>query len=252
MTTALQKDPEHWGGRRSCSKQEVPDEIRPASAENGHWFCYEKDGLLSPRRFVKTLLSKVEQAGGEFRANTEIIEGTSLDHHWKIASMEDEWTGDKVVNAAGAWGDHIAERLGVDRKGLTPHTRYLFFTEETLLPEEYGFYWDRYEGMYFRHYDQGTLICACDNHPAAPGNFSPVDDPVSTVLREKLNKHYPQFSSVEIQEYWAGQRTRDDHGLPIIKEDPAFPGFYWVAGLYGHGMSASMWAGQEAAEVISS
>lgn len=250
-TTAesLKQDPASWGSRSPLSSSDVPDNLQPDSEQKTHWMMFEQDGLLQPQHFVETLLSDAQKEGVSIETSTHVQSGTRQHDKW-ILSMKDQSTrtGDIVVNASGAWGDTVAERLNISTQQLVPHTRHLFYASETILPEHIGFFWDRHAGMYFRHYKEGTLMSPCDNTPADPEERPDIHDPVRDLLRDKLTTCYPQFQSVTIQDYWWCQRTKSSSSLPVIKQDPDHPNIYWVAALYGHGMTASMWVGQQAAD----
>jgi D-arginine dehydrogenase len=53
-----------------------------------------------------------------------------------------------------------------------------------------------------------------------------------------------------IDRAWACQRTYADGGVPRIGWDPQVPWWCWVAGLGGHGVTASAAVGLRAAAVL--
>jgi glycine/D-amino acid oxidase-like deaminating enzyme len=55
---------------------------------------------------------------------------------------------------------------------------------------------------------------------------------------------------VEVADRWYGQRTFRPDRLPYIQADPELNGLVWSAGLGGHGMTGSMWAGQRTADLV--
>jgi D-arginine dehydrogenase len=55
---------------------------------------------------------------------------------------------------------------------------------------------------------------------------------------------------VSIHRYWAGFRTIANDGRFVIGWDPQAEGFFWVAGLGGHGVTTSSAVGALAADLL--
>jgi glycine/D-amino acid oxidase-like deaminating enzyme len=70
------------------------------------------------------------------------------------------------------------------------------------------------------------------------------------VLAEKIHRHIPALASVSISKGWAGFRTLTSDGRFVIGWDPDVEGFFWVAGLGGHGVTTSSAVGDLASELI--
>jgi glycine/D-amino acid oxidase-like deaminating enzyme len=103
--------------------------------------------------------------------------------------------------------------------------------------------------IYFRPEGEGLLLCACDQQELVPGD-PPVDETVKELLAEKIEKHIPALSRVSINKAWAGFRTLSADGRFVIGWDPKAVGFFWVAGLGGHGVTTSSSVGELAADLI--
>ncbi len=83
----------------------------------------------------------------------------------------------------------------------------------------------------------------------APGD-PPVDESIKEMLAEKLRCSLPPLADVAIKKGWAGLRTLCGDGRFIIGWDPKVEGFFWVAGLGGHGVTTSSSVGALAADLI--
>jgi glycine/D-amino acid oxidase-like deaminating enzyme len=71
-----------------------------------------------------------------------------------------------------------------------------------------------------------------------------------TVIAEKVLSFMPGLGDLPVRRFWAGLRTfASDSGL-VIGQDPRIRGFYWCAGLGGHGVAASAAVGRIAAETV--
>ena len=149
-----------------------------------------------------------------------------------------------VVNAAGPWAGVLGDLP------LEPRNRHLFVsTPDAAIDPAAPFLWDLDHGYYLRPESGGWLLCACDESPAAPGDY--VEDPdVLESLGRKLRRHVPALADVRIARRWVGQRTFARDALPVVGFDPRAPRLFHVAGLGGHGVTLSVAVGRLAADLL--
>jgi len=246
----LEQDDQPWGGRASRASSTVPASLKPDPLPDGAaWHAFEKDGLIDSDELLRVLADGVSRKGVPVRLNRRVTSARRTEDGWRVEAGGETIEAQQIVNAAGAWADRVAELFGVEPNGLVPYARHLFVADETLLPPELGFYWDDVHDVYFRHHKKGTLLSVCDNHRGTPGRPPDVEDPETLLLRT-LHEHYPRFEDLTVTDHWWCHRTRAPERVPYIEEDPEQDRFYWVGGLEGHGITASMWAGHRAAEMI--
>jgi glycine/D-amino acid oxidase-like deaminating enzyme len=155
-----------------------------------------------------------------------------------------------VVNAAGAWGTELARMAGGLDVPLRPTRRHLMLTPplDGLDPNA-PIVWDETHGLYFRTESGGLLLSPCDetDHPAR----EPLVDPSALeLLAEKLERWMPRLADVSVRRTWSGLRTLTPDGCFVIGADPRIRGFFWCAGLGGHGVAASAAVGRMAAEAV--
>jgi len=63
-------------------------------------------------------------------------------------------------------------------------------------------------------------------------------------------QHIPALGNLTVRRSWAGLRTFSmDQGF-VIGPDPRLEGFFWVAGLGGHGMTTSAAVGELATDLL--
>ena len=155
-----------------------------------------------------------------------------------------------VVDAAGAWANAVATSAGLDPLPMTPFRRHLVVTPP-LPGVEPGWpvVWAAGPEYYFRPETGGLLLSPCDQTAAEPGTA--LRDPaILDVLAERLAAFVPRLAGIPVKRYWAGLRTITGDGRFVIGPDPRLPGFFWVAGLGGHGMTGSAAIGETAAAMI--
>ena len=155
-----------------------------------------------------------------------------------------------LINASGAWANVVAQMAGASALPLRPYRRHLFTSPPlTWVDSHWPFVWDVTHDIYFRPEGEGLLLCACDQQQLAPGD-PPLDPTIGEVLAEKIQRYMPALEGVSIHKYWAGFRTISSDGRFVIGWDPHIEGFFWVAGLGGHGVTTSSAVGALAADLI--
>jgi D-arginine dehydrogenase len=188
------------------------------------------------RIFYGRRLAAVETAGGR-------VVSVDTDHRERIETPI-------VVNAAGAWAGEVAALAQASPLPLRPTRRHLVVTGPLGWVEpSWPFVWDLSHDIYFRPEPPGLLLSPCDQTDHPPGDAS-VDDCALGLLAEKLEKAFPRLSDLPVQSTWAGHRTLLPDGRFAIGPDPRLAGFFWCAGLGGHGVTTSAAAGRLAAEAV--
>jgi glycine/D-amino acid oxidase-like deaminating enzyme len=167
-----------------------------------------------------------------------------------IVTEKDQVQARVVVNASGAWANTLAELAGAARLPLRPCRRHLFVSGPlSWVDKNWPFVWDVSHDIYFRPEGEGLLLCACDQEELPPGD-PPVNGDVQELLAEKIQNYIPALSDVSISRGWAGFRTLTPDGRFVIGWDADVDGFFWVAGLGGHGMTTSAAVGRLASDLL--
>lgn len=145
-----------------------------------------------------------------------------------------------IINCAGAWGDHVAERCGLPTIGLAPMRRTL-----VTIPNPDGLPFDKKspvifdfdEAFYFKPEGAGYLVSPADEIPSPPSDCQPEMEDVAVAV-----DHFERAtgSSVKtIEAKWAGLRTFAPDRLPVIGFGQASDGFFWSVGQGGYGIQTS-------------
>ena len=216
----------------------------------------DADGIVDPRELLDFYLDGARDHGAEVVTDAEVVAlRTHDDGRVRAVLTRDEtYDTDVVVNAAGAWADHLAELAGGERLDLRIRRRHLFFTGSPAdVAPNTPFVWDVTHGWYFRPHQGGLLLCACDDDVMSAGD-PPIDAAVLASLRTKLARHAPglvdptfDFDTIRTT---AGLRTFAPDGEAIVRQDAKLDGFVHVAGLGGAGVTCSYAIGRDAADVV--
>lgn len=216
------------------------DEIQlhfPRARGVGRW-CPE-DGTVDVAGLLRSYL-----AGQQIQCNTVVNGWSGTRTGLEVQTTRGPITCSLLVNAAGPWAGALGDLP------LVPMNRHLFVT--TLLEwvdPRWPCVWDGARGLYFRPESGGLLLCCCDEAPAAPGDYR--ENPlIVEQLAEKVGTLQPGLGELAIRSKWVGQRVFAPDRKFVIGVDPRDERVYHVAGLGGHGVTASYVVGYMAARLI--
>jgi D-arginine dehydrogenase len=186
-------------------------------------------------------------AGGARRLGVRIVTGaevTAIDGRARLATARGVVQAEIVVAAAGPWASALAARAGIEA-AFVARKRHVF-----ALTAEGGdapILWNVDDDEWYARPAAGELwACACDHTASEPGDVA-IDPAIEGVLRARLPA---ALAALPIARTWACQRTFVDGEPPRIGWDAQVPWWCWVAGLGGHGITASPEIGRRAAAAI--
>lgn len=169
---------------------------------------------------------------------------------WRVTSQAGEFTARMVVNAAGAWVDHIARLAGVRPLGFTPYRRSM-----ARIPAPGGHDVSGWPMMFgpgedwYAKPDAGALIVSPAEEDLMEPHDAWADD---MVLAEGLARYEEMVTEpvTRLISNWAGLRTFAPDRVLVIGPDVREPGFFWLAGQGGYGFQTSAAASRLAADLI--
>ncbi len=218
---------------------------------DGLWF--PDDGVIDLAALVAGLVAGARRAGVHHRCDAEVHAIVAGDDGVELTTAAGPVQARVVVNAAGAWVGELATRLGVDDPGYQARLRHIFALAATAAEgaaadaHDRPIVWDVDEReWYVRPAGAEIWASACDSAVAAPGDVAPV----TTAFAELRDRLPAGLADGALRRMWACQRTFAPGGAPVIARDRARPWLCWVAGLGGHGVTASVAVGERAAAVV--
>lgn len=189
--------------------------------------------------FHHACLVAVRRGGGTVRTDTELIRARASKTGWTVETSTGEVKAGLLVNAAGAWGERVAERAGVDGIGLAPKRRTVVQlrigrTGLKRLP----FVTDSHESFYFKgEGDNSVWVCPLDETPVDPCDAAPEEIDVATAIdRFERAVDWPVEA---VERKWAGLRTFAPDGRMKFGFDPGYPAFFWCVGQGGMGIQTA-------------
>ena len=216
---------------------------------NGHGGVYVRsDGVIDVHELLQAYLRAARASGHIVVTRCNVRNISTGGNYLRLDTSQGSVAARFVVNAAGAWAGPVGVIAGGAPRRLLPIKRHLFITEPTEAAVRGPFVWHiGATEFYARKEGSGFLLSGCDATPSDPRDAVPDNDAIPQ-LAQRLAQCAPAYCDLGIARSWACLRTFADHPGPIISQDTVQPRLFWVAGLGGHGATASAAIGQAAAK----
>ena len=193
-------------------------------------------------------LRGIRARGGSTLTGVELIGAEHVAGRWRVRLGSDTVDAGLIVNAAGAWADVIAERVGARKLPVEPRRRTAFtvdpgFDVRAVPPvDEIG------SGFYFKASGAALMVSPGDATPSVPCDAQPeeLDIAIAVDLLE-------QFTTLEVRKLasrWAGLRTFTRDEQPVAGFASDVPGFFWLVGQGGAGIMTSPGLGQVSSALL--
>jgi D-arginine dehydrogenase len=177
-------------------------------------------------------------AGGEVALHAPLVAGRRHGGRWELqlGGASARLVGaDVVVDAAGAWADEVATRLGARPVGLVPKRRTVAIARSDVpVDPAWPLVADVGDRFYFKPEGPHVLVSPADETPAPPGDARPEELDVARALERARAATTLGLRSVV--RAWAGLRTFAPDGLPVVGADDEAAGLVWLAGQGGYGI----------------
>lgn len=169
---------------------------------------------------------------------------------WQVRTAAQAFSAPVLINAAGAWADHIGTMAGARALGLQPKRRaaFIFAAAEGLDFHHWPMLVSLDESFYMKP-DAGMFL-------GSPANADPVEphDVQPEELDIALGIHQiEEATTLSIRRptrTWAGLRSFVSDGDLLAGFDLQVPGLFWVAGQGGYGIQTSPAMGQASAALV--
>lgn len=191
------------------------------------------DGLL--QGYLKALRAR----GSESHSGMEIEAITNTNNMWHVVTGQGTIQAPVLINAAGAWADHIAEMAGVNPVALQPKRRTIitFDAPAHLDVSSWPMIGDIGDNFYFLPEAGQLMGSAADATPSPPCDAQPEELDIARAAHNI--QQYTQLEIDKINHKWSGLRTFAPDNLPVVGFDPDVAGFFWFAGQGGFGIQVA-------------
>ncbi len=184
--------------------------------------------------------------GGAIVTDAEVQGATYFDGTWQVETPAGRFAAPVLINAAGAWADKLAERIGADPVGLVPKRRTVITFDPPAGLDTSG--WplvvDAEEQFYFKP-DSGRILASpADETPMEPCDVQPDELDVAIAVDRLQNATDLEIKTINRK--WAGLRSFVADKSPVVGFDPKLAGFFWLAGQGGYGIQTAPAMGRTA------
>ena len=166
---------------------------------------------------------------------------TAIEKHgtWAITAGGTTFRSRIIVDAAGAWGDQVAELAGKRPIGLQPRRRSIAVVPvpDGLKVMSWAMAIDCAETWYCKPQSGKLLVSPADATPVDPHDAY-ADD---MTLAEGIER-FQQAVDMEVtrvERTWGGLRSFAPDGNPVVGYDKADDGFFWLIGQGGYGIQSA-------------
>ncbi len=196
-------------------------------------------------------LAQVRKGGGTLALRSRTGQIERQGGRWHVqTSGGDSFTAPDVVNAAGAWGDEVAQQAGVAPLGLQPKRRTgVIIDPAPWQPAQWPMVQDADTTWYARPEARTRLMVSpADETPMHAHDAAP--DEMDVAVAVDRMQQALDINVRRVERSWAGLRTFTRDGSLAIGWDAEADGFFWCVGQGGYGIQTSPAAGRLAADVI--
>jgi D-arginine dehydrogenase len=195
-------------------------------------------------------LRMIKAQGGEIVCNAEARAIGRRNGAWEVSTPLATFSAPILINAAGAWGDRIAELAGLAPVGLQPKRRSIAVIP--VAPEmnvmAWSFIGDVGETWYAKPSGGRLLVSPAEAEPVEPHDAY-ADD---MTLAEGIAR-FEEAVTIEVTRLagsWGGLRSFAPDGNPVCGFDDRAQGFFWLIGQGGYGIQTSPALGELAAALV--
>jgi D-arginine dehydrogenase len=232
-------------------RRELEEKLPGLRAEWTHGADEPSLADIDVARLHGDFLAAARRAGTEIRTDARFATARPQNGGWSVTLENGERIeADCIVNAAGAWGDAVAQGCGVAPLDLAPKRRTMVqlrvgrtgLRQLPLVVGADGSFYFKGEG------DRSLWLSPHDEIDCAPCDAAPEELDVALAI--------DRFQSVvdwpveAVERRWAGLRTFTPDRVPAIGYAAARSDFFWCVGQGGFGIQTAPAAAQMGAALL--
>lgn len=181
-------------------------------------------------------LKGAKARGATFQTKQAVAALSLQGNVWTVSTATDTYMAAQIINAAGAWADHVGRMASAAPIGLIPKRRTAIIIDgpESINCAALPAIDFASSGAYMKP-DAGKLL-------ASPGDATPMepcdawsDDMEIAVFADWIERE-TTLEVTKIAHSWAGLRSFVPDEAPVVGWDANIPGFFWLAGQGGYGI----------------
>lgn len=184
-------------------------------------------------------LRAARRSGATLFTGARVGRAERLGAEWRIETGQGEFRASILVNAAGAWADHVAFLAGVQPVGIQPYRRTIAQLRiDPAAPPDLPLIIDAGGRFYLKPEAGGRLwLSPHDETACDPCDSAPEDEDVALAIHrlEKL----VSWRVTQVEHRWSGLRSFASDRLPVYGFAGSDKSFFWCAGQGGFGIQTA-------------
>ncbi len=245
MMIAKSGDDEHFdlglsNGMQEISTTQALEKVPAINTQNYTKFSIDPQTFdIDVDALLAAHIKRLKKNAGQLVTNAQVIK---LGHHnnlWTVTTKQQEFNAPIIVNAAGAWADHVAELAGLKALSIQPKRRSaaLIDVSDKWDVSHWPFVIAAGDRFYFRPIGKKLMISPADQTPVEPHDAWADDMALAHAMEDF--QQATGFEVTHLEHTWAGLRSFAPDEHPVIGFDPRAKGFFWLAGQGGYGIETS-------------
>ncbi len=212
---------------------------------------YHADAFdIDTDRMMQDFIREIRGNGGQILPKSPVTAIVRTSEGWSVTAAGTTHTCTKLVNAAGAWADGIAQMAGIAPLGITPYRRSM-----ARIPAPGGHdvnKWPMFFGVgetWYAKPDAGALLVS----PAEEDPVEPHDAWADDMVLATGIARYEEMVTEPVTRLlasWAGLRSFAPDRALVLGPDPSDASFIWSAGQGGYGFQTAPAASQLVADLV--
>ncbi len=184
-------------------------------------------------------LTRAGRAGAKLLLGTALNGADRVNGGWRLTTSGGVHEARVLVNAAGAWADHVARQSGALPLGVQPFRRTMVQLKTDPAPAATVPHVVHVGGdFYFKPEAAGRLwLSPHDETPVDAGDVQPEELDVAIAI-DRFEQAV-DWRITQLERKWAGLRSFAPDRLPVYGFAPETPGFFWFAGQGGFGIQTA-------------
>ncbi len=238
-------------GLERLNAQEACDLVPILNPELISAAVYEPDAQdIDVDRLLQRYAAVMRANGGQIITGQPVQGMAKMGAIWTITTDLDRYQAPVIINASGAWGDHIGQMAGLRPLGLQPYRRsaVIMAVPDKMTCAHWPLFGSINEDWYAKPDAGRLMISPADADPIAPQDAYPDD----LVLAQGLYR-FEQATTIPVTRplrSWAGLRSFLPDHTPAVGFDPEVGGFFWLIGQGGYGVQTSPALGQLTRDLV--
>ncbi|MCS7475717.1 NAD(P)/FAD-dependent oxidoreductase [Umezawaea endophytica] len=178
----------------------------------------------------------LRRRGGRITTGARVVAADRVGAGWEVRTADGRtWHADALVNAAGAWGDQVAELCAGVGHRLSPRRRTVAIARSRVpIPAQWPVVADFAEAWYFKPESGALLLSPGDETEVPPGDVE--SDPLDVALVLERVNAATTLDLRSVRTSWAGLRTFAPDRAPVVGPHPEEPTLFSFVGQGGYGI----------------